>query len=285
MRLYNHKSSEFKIQKETQEQNGSKIVKIEGDRTPDIKNYEFETITGPSPQTYNSVKAKFGPLSSTDAERLTLAQRERRFSLNPLLKDPLSVSQEERRVMDEKVRKIITEIAEKEKKEAHAEGYEEGKKLGFEEAYKKLQLEAGGKLEQFNRLVDSFENAKSEIFRINERMLIEMVFRISKMVILKDLSVDQEYILRLAKELIDRVGAKENITIRISHLDGEILGLLKNGIDQAFGKMNNLNIELNSRVKPGGCEIETEWNALNAGIDSQLQEIHRSLIAESQGDA
>ena len=52
--------------------------------------------------------------------------------------------------------------------------------------------------------IDGVEGLKAEIYRANERFLIETVFRVARMVALKEISADKDYLSRLTHDLIER---------------------------------------------------------------------------------
>lgn len=172
-------------------------------------------------------------------------------------------------------------MAEDAKKIAAKQGYEAGMKQGYQESFQKFQDEGRSRVERLESLVTEFENAKEDIFRVNERFLIDLIYQISKMLLLRELSTDREYILRLAEELIQRVGMRENIHIKISSNDVESIQMIKSGLEKNLGVLKNLQIETSSQIQQGGCLIETEWNALDASIETQLRGIYEALLGKS----
>ena len=279
------KPTDFNISPEPESLTDIRVKPLDSGGKPEVKEFQFKSLQPPAGGQYHSVKTKYGPLAATDPERNDRSQKDRRFSLNPLLKSPLSVEQEERRVMEEKVRARIQTLADSAKAEAAELGYAAGLKKGFEEAFKKFKDESAESLAKFNQLVSEAEFAKVEIFRANERFLIELVFRIARMVLLKEISEDKEYILRIAKELVSRVGARDNITIRINTEDAKKIEMLKESLEKAYGHLTNLNIEASTQVSRGGCQIETEWSAIDASVETQLQRVYESLIGQKSGGA
>ncbi len=281
--MWKKKSFDQQIESETSGEDrepDSKVYSLDRSDRLEIRDFSFQPIHAAGVSSYSEVKNKYGSLAATDQDRSEKGQRDRRFSINPLLRSPLSIQDEERRVIDEQVKRIVTEIAEREKKAASELGYEEGFKKGFDEAIQQIKGEASSKIAQFDEFLNQIDHARTDIFRVNERIIIELVYKIARMLLMKELSTDREYILRLAKELVGKVGVRENITLRINPKDAEFVGVLKGGVEKAFGNITNFNVEMNSSVKSGGCEIETEWNVINASIEAQLEEVHRSLIPE-----
>lgn len=282
--MWNRKLSGFKVEAENsfhKKREDQGVQSYDSNREFQVREFVFQPIEPQGSQRYAEVKEKFGPLAATDQERVSKTQKDRRFSVNSLLRNSLAIEEEERRAIDDQVRKIVSEITEQEKKAAREVGYEEGYKRGFEESKKKVQTDAAKKVEIFDRFLNEMEKAREEIFRVNERILIELIYKISKTLLLRELSNDREYLLRVSKEIITKLGVRENITLRINPQEAEVISLLKEGVENAFGNLTNFNIEINSSVKTGGCEIETEWNLISSNIDQQLQEVLRVLLPET----
>jgi flagellar assembly protein FliH len=172
----------------------------------------------------------------------------------------------------------VESVAEEVRAQAAKQGYDEGLKQGHEEAFRRFREEAAERIRSFDLFLAEAETAKEQIYRANERFLIETVFRVSKMVLLKELTTDKEYVTRLARDLIERVGVRENIRIKISPSDMDTAALLKEGLEKSLGTLKNLNIEPSAQVQGGGCIVETEWNAIDASIQTQLQGIYDALV-------
>src|SRR5262245_28766687 len=99
-----------------------RVVKLDQTAQPVVQQYSFGRLHRAGEGNYAATKSKFGSLSSTDLDRPKKAQKDRRFSINPLLREPLSIEDEERRVIEEKVRARIEAVAEEAKAKAHEQG-------------------------------------------------------------------------------------------------------------------------------------------------------------------
>lgn len=275
-------SNQFVVKDEKSGQQEERVVKVEASAQAAAQAFNPNKLVQPGKQGYASVKSRFGALAATDPDRAAKTRKDSRFSLNPLLRDPLSVEEEERRAIEERVRARVSAVAEESKAKAAEQGYQDGLKKGHEEAYKKFQQEGAQRLEAFEKFLRDCETAKQEIYKANEKFLIDLIYQISKMVLLKELKTDREYLQRLAVELIEKVGVRENIRIQISPEDFESAGMLKEGLEKNLGALKNLNIESSNQIALGGCKVDTEWNAIDASIETQLKGIHDSLLGSEQ---
>lgn len=214
-------------------------MKPDNASSPEVKSFDyskFSTHVGD----YNKVKSMYGSFAVTDAERDHKAQKDKRFNLSPLLRGPLSVEEEEKRALDERVRSRVEALSKEARDQARTDGYADGLHRGYQEAFDKFREEGAQRLARLDELLSNFEGAKEDVFRANERFLLELIYRISRMVILKELSVDKDYLLRLIKELIDRVGVRENITIRLNPEELKTLSMLEEDISENIGTLLSL---------------------------------------------
>ncbi len=259
-----------------------RILKIDSGKKPIVTEFTFDKIKSSERENYSAVKKKFGAMAATDYDRKKLKEKlsvkDSRFSINAISKTALSIDEEELRAIEEKVKRRVSDLSEEAKENAFTIGYEEGLKKGYKEAYEKHQLEGKNKIEQFEKFISECESAKKDLFIANERFLIEIVFRVARLILLKELSTDREYILRLTKELIEKVGVRENIKIRLNAEDMATAVQLKEGLEKSLGVLTNLSVEVSNQVHRGGCMIETEWNAIDASIETQLQGIYAAFI-------
>ena len=232
---------------------------------------------------------KFGNLRqpgklSTEYHVTATAQEQRqvrkdsRFMVDPLLKNKVSVDEEKKRQSEENVRLQVETRAKKAEEEGRALGYETGLKQGHEDATQAFQTKADQMVAEIEAFTASCESKKDEIFRANERYLIELIYRMGKMVVLKELSTDPEYLLTLVRTLVEKVGAKDNIRLLLNPADLLKISELKAGLEKSFGKLKNVTFETSSLVEGGGCVLETDWNALDASVETQLQAFRQALI-------
>ena len=166
-------------------------------------------------------------------------------------------------------------------RETDREGFQEGLKRGHVQAYEEFRSESKNRLEYLEEWIKQLDNAKSELFRANERFLIELIFRIGKMLFLKDLSADREYVTRLTREIIENIGVRENIRVRINPAEFETTQILSDALATQIGALKNLHVEATESVPRGGVEVETQWNRIDARIETQLDGLYRSIFGIS----
>ena len=275
------KPTQFEIQEEGKKSE-ARVVKEAVDGSRNVQPFIPSSIRAPGQGTYNATRAKAGPLAATDVDRHSRSQKDSRFSLSSTVRGPLAIEEEERRIIDQRVQAGVEALSEQVRKQAFEEGYQAGEEKGQEDARAQFHEEAQASLSRLNALLDSMESSRTEIFKANERFVVELVFKVARMVLLRDLKADKDYVSRLCQQLIERVGARENIRVRVNPEDVEIIAKLKGDLESTFGALQSLNIEVSPQVEGGGCLVETQWNAIDASVETQLRNIHASLTGTGE---
>ncbi len=257
------------------------VYKVDGaTKASNVREHVMKPIKKKGDGDYSFTKKNYGPLAVTDPDRKRTNTRDTQFKLSSILRDPLSIDKEEKRAIQELVQGEVAALKEQVSKSAYDQGYAEGLKTGHEEARKAFQAEGQRRLESLEALIDGMENAKIEILRQNERFILEMMAQISRMVLLKETKQDPEYLVRLSQEIIEKVGVKDNIRIKINPQDSETMGMLRDKIKEKIAGLQNLQLEPSDKVAEGGCIVETEFSTVDARIEVQLKRIHDSLLSQ-----
>ena len=274
------KLNQYQVKNEPPQGDEIKVSQNQKVEPLQVRKFEFSEIRR-SGHEHSMVKAKVTKGLEISADQMARSRKDSQFSLNPLLREALSVEEQEQRIFRQKVDDELKKIVESARATAAEQGYQEGLLRGQDEAYKKIRLENSLSLEKFDELVHFAESLKWDLFKANEKFMIELIFRIAKMVTLKELGTDREYIVRLAKELLNRVGARGHIAIKINTEDMQMMDLLKEEVSKAYGDLQNIRIEASDRVRRGGCQVETEWNTISADVESQMNSVQEALLGNT----
>jgi len=267
--------------KDEAESGAVQAIKVEEAMSRNAQTYKPRALIQPGTKGYPATKARFGPLASTDPDRKPPTQKDRAFAINSLHREPLSIDEEEQRVIESRVQERMDSLVKEVYDKAEKEGFAKGHAEGHAEAFSAFQVEGLEKLKHLESLIASAEKSKDEIFRANERFLISLVYRICKMILLRELQTDREYLVRLTRDLIERTGIRDGIRLRLNPEDFLAMGSLKEGLETYFGNLKNLQIESSSTVSRGSCVIESEWNAIDANLDTQMKAVETALLGKT----
>ena len=236
-----------------------------------IKSFTPNKLNAGEIKDYSQKKQTFGSFAATDEKANS------KFSLHPDSKKYLGVEEEERSHLETMIRQEVEDRVAKMKDQAYAEGFKKGVEEGNAEAQQKLlgQIQPLG--ENFAALLDSFEKMKEEMYCANERILIQLIFNVARQVLLKDLKEDPEYLKRLCTQMIEKIGIRDHLKIKISKTDLEGIDQLKEYLKAQYTDLKNVKIETSDEVQLGGCKIETNLMWINASVESQLKAIEESF--------
>lgn len=251
-----------------------RVVKYESDFAPKVEPFTPARIHGPTESEYGSGRRK----GASSASKKGGDRKDQRFALSPLLRDALSIEEEEQRAIEARVQARVRELSEQARAEGREAGHQEGLRKGREEAMARFREEMAPQVDRIQSLFAELDRAKGEIFSANERFLIELVYRVGRTVLLRELATDRDFLMRLTRELVERVGVRENVRIRIAAEDAQLIGRIRENLEKSLGNMKNLNVETSNEIRRGGCKIETDWNAIDATIEQQLQGVYEGLI-------
>ena len=238
----------------------------------EIKSFRPRTLSSGQGVDYHDTKQRFGSLSSLDEDSKNPA-----FSLHPASKRSLGVENQEKSRVEELVQSEVHERLTKLRDSAYQEGFEAGRTEGAASAEAQHREALRPMLESFGKLLQEFDEIKKELFHANEAFLIQLVFHISKQVLLKELSVDREYVKRITTAIVEKMGAKDNIRIKISKKDAENLDAIKDYLKSEIPDLRNLQIEASDELVVGGCKVETDLSRINASVENQLAAIEETL--------
>ena len=199
------------------------------------------------------------------------------FKLNQLQGQLRTEQENAKTLYDSEIESVKKAAYEEGLKQGFAQGHQEGLEAGKQEGHQKYLIDMRGNINKIQELTTAYEAAKSEIYSANERVLVQIAFQVAKKVILKELSTDEQHIQRTVKDIVDRLGVKESIRIKVSPKDLYRLEIIKKELTDHFVTLKNITVEASDRVQ-SGCVVETEFNVIDAQIESQLNEIFGALI-------
>ena len=241
----------------------------------EIKSFKPRNLNGDVVNDYKQVKEKFGSLAATDPTSNP------HFSLHPESKKTLGVSHEERSHLEDRVDVEVGIKLDQLREQAYQEGFEKGREEGKQKAETDFFDVVQPQFEQFSNLLHHFDRMKNEVYAANEQFLIQLIFQISKHILLAELKTDREYAKRLTSQLIEKMGAKENIRIKVSRDDYANLEQLRDFLKTQFPDLKNVQIDVSDDLNLGGVKVETDLSRVNASVEAQLNSLELSLSGES----
>jgi flagellar assembly protein FliH len=170
-------------------------------------------------------------------------------------------------------------------------GFTDGKKQGVIEGESK-GFEQGKKLVQplikdFQEALMRFKNLRKETYHNLEKEVVELALAIAKQVICREVRVDREIVVCVARQALAKVDNPGKIKIKLSTADLQFIDENKHLWPDLISDIDNVTFVAEENIQSGGCIIETDLGGIDARIDRQLQAVEdsfRAAVAKSSGD-
>jgi flagellar assembly protein FliH len=263
----------IRIEEESRVDAGIRVFKVENSQAFDLQDFNLPNIQSTAGQ--ESLR-KLGVGAREQASK-----KHQTFVMNSLVTGPASTQEMLKREVEALVEKRLLEEQSKAKSAGFKQGYEEGLEKIKQEIFLQMQEEAQANLQRLNSFLDEMENAKNEVLRSSERLIIEMIYGVAKEVLLKQLETDRGYVVRLCESLFEKVSGSEFVCIKVSEGDFENIKSFEPEWTERLKKIKNFRIEIAEGVVQGGCLVETDWGGVDARVETQLEHLRSSLIKES----
>jgi flagellar assembly protein FliH len=155
------------------------------------------------------------------------------------------------------------------------EAYAQGRQDGLDEAR-----------ERFGRAADALGRGLEEVARLRESLLsgsshdmLRLVMTVARQVVQTEISINQELVLKTIERALQAAVQADSHRILVAPEDLALVKEKKPLFLASIHGLKNVTIEADPSVSPGGCRLESELGEVDATVESQLEEIRRTLTA------
>jgi flagellar assembly protein FliH len=159
-------------------------------------------------------------------------------------------------------------------REAFAKGYEQGERSGAEAAAQRGEAI----LRRLTQTIEELTTLRSQMIHQTERQMVQLALAIARRVVHREVSLDQDLLIAMARVALDRLGDSAEVTIRLHPEEYAATGAAR--VAQLTAA--SVTVVADARVQRGGCRVESSVGALDVGIDAQLQEIAYALLGDEE---
>jgi len=157
-------------------------------------------------------------------------------------------------------------------RESFQSGLQEGKNLAER-----------GLLNVFRSLRSAAEDLhalREKVMRESEDELVNLIMLVARKVIQREVSQDRRILSDVVQAAIATVSDRDEITIRLNPDDYALVTTSREEYLRKELVTDKMQLKADPAVLPGSCQVDTEMGTINAGIESQLDEIYRRLLEE-----
>lgn len=153
------------------------------------------------------------------------------------------------------------------RKRAFEEGYLQGERAGRELGEKAFQPA----LERLSHSLEELVALKEKLCQQVEKEAVRLSLEIARKIVKQQVQMDPDIVLQLIKVAGQRITEKTSQVVKVHPLDYGVL------IDKV-AELEGMLLRADPSVDRGGCVIETDHGCIDARIDTQFEEVERSLL-------
>jgi flagellar biosynthesis/type III secretory pathway protein FliH len=152
-------------------------------------------------------------------------------------------------------------------------GLNEGEKTGSERAARKLEPV----LDSLRQALLQLQTLRQDTYQRIEKEVVELALAIARKVICREIAVDKEVVVCVAREALAKVEDPGKITLKLNPSDLQFINETKYQLSEMIGNIDNITLEPEGSIQSGGCVVETELGQIDARIEHQLQAVEESF--------
>jgi flagellar assembly protein FliH len=122
--------------------------------------------------------------------------------------------------------------------------------------------------------LDDLMRVRTEMIRHTEKQMVQLALAVARRVVHREVSLDPQVLATLMRVALERVSDAAKVTVRLNPVDHQSVTEALSG-----SASDQVTLTADGRVPRGGCKVESEYGDVDAGVDAQIQEIARALLA------
>lgn len=221
-------------------------------------------------------------LELTDSAKVYLNEENRKksgFVLSELIAKQTGVagveSQAHKDLVEEEVLKRLKEIQESAYQEAFALGKEEGSKAANEA----VKAELDQRISEFSQLIEDIRTLRTQVLKVQEKELIELVYQIGKKIALKELSEDSTVVKVLLEEILEECERDQEVKIFLSPTDHQFISSQIDAKTIELPDLSKVKFITEEQMINGGCRVQTEYGSVDSQVEQRVENAWNALKA------
>jgi flagellar assembly protein FliH len=152
--------------------------------------------------------------------------------------------------------------------------YLQGKEEGLQQANERFE----SSLEIFAQGIEEVSRLRETLLQNSTHDMLRLVMSIARQVIHCELSVNREVILATLGKALNAAVRSDSYQIKVNPEDLALVTEKKPFFLASINGLKNIVFEADPQIAQGGCLVESEFGEVDATIESQLEEIRRTLL-------
>jgi flagellar assembly protein FliH len=157
-------------------------------------------------------------------------------------------------------------------REAFGSGYAAGERAGMEAG----TTRAEAMLRRLAQTLDELRSLRGTMIRQTEQQMVQLALAISRRILQRESTVDQDLLVALARVALERLGDSGAATIRLNPEDYSQT-VQRHGDHWAGSRVRVL---ADPGVSRGGCLVESDFGLVDASVEAQFEQVARAFSGE-----
>ncbi len=153
------------------------------------------------------------------------------------------------------------------------DGYIQGKQSGLDE----MQMKICDAAEKAQHMLATGEKEAKEMILAAERQIIEIALAVASRILACQIEENPMIVLPIVKKALEKVRDQEQIVLRVSAEDFEVVVQAKQDFQNIVGREQALTISVDRTIERGSCIVDTSYGLVDAKIDTQFDAIKKAL--------
>jgi flagellar assembly protein FliH len=159
-------------------------------------------------------------------------------------------------------------------KEIFAKGFAQGEKAGAAAA----QQQNAALAKQLTATLEDLMRVRTDMIRHTEKQMVQLALAVARRVVHREVATNTETLMAMMRVALERLSDAAKVTVRLHPVDHQSVMA---GLGGGLG--SQVSLAADPRIARGGCKVESEYGDIDAGVDAQIQEIARALLADERG--
>ncbi len=157
-------------------------------------------------------------------------------------------------------------------REAFTKGYAQGERAGAEAG---ASAGRGDAAAAWRRRSTTWQALRADLIRRTEREMVELSLAIARKVLQREVSLDHDLLMAMARVALDRLADIATASIRLHPDDyaGVMLGRGPSAVST-----HGVAIVADPSVRRGGCVVQSEFGSVDIGVETQIDELAQALL-------
>jgi flagellar assembly protein FliH len=153
--------------------------------------------------------------------------------------------------------------------QAFHEGYTRGQRTADEEMERRLE----DIQQRLRATVEELGKLAPQAMRRADREMIHLAVAMAERIVRREVRAEPAILLEMARAAIDRLGERVTAVVHLNPADLDAI------VSDGSGRIGTLDVVADGELPRGGCMIRTNLGAIDAGIDAQMRELLRAMLA------